>query len=142
MRRRFSLQFKTAATYEDINIPHDVKGLGWEQTLEALPGIVAAARTALAERGRPLSERDALIGILIDPHTERVGYLAEGIYTGDGGSWAEEVEAANRDDAIFQARWTMAENEGTGTPDELDRFVSLMRAQRVEVSQIENAPRL
>lgn len=140
MIRTFTVHFQTAGGHAEARIDHQVASERWQDTLDALPGIVAAGRDEIARRGRASGSEAKFIGIIMDPDKPDLRYLAEGTYTNDGGSWAEDVFGPTEQDAVFQARWVMAENERYCTPDEVERFASLMRAQKVEVTLRENAP--
>jgi len=53
-------------------------------------------------------------------------YAVSGIYSDGGGDWYDWVEATDDAEAVFQAKWAMAENQGRDPAEDFDSFLNLM----------------
>jgi len=82
------------------------------------------SESAYLNRVDEVAEEMKVIGVYIAGPSKR--YAVSGIYSDGGGSWHDWVEATDDAEAIFQAKWSMAENQGSDPAEDLDYFLNRM----------------
>ena len=92
--------------------------------------------SAYLDRLDAVAEETLVVSVgLKDAPTVR--YAVEGDYSDGGGDWSDWVEAANPTEAEFQAKWSMADNQGSD-PKAFGDFLDTM--DDIDITSVQPEP--
>lgn len=123
-----------------VEIPGRVSSV--DKMIENAPEILRMARKNVASRfvhyeafsndSTYLDTLDKIADGLLVIHMGKDGdvqrFLVEGSYSNypEGGVWGDWVTAVDHEDALFQAKWQMADNEDEDPNEDFDSFLATM----------------
>jgi len=82
------------------------------------------SESAYLNRVDEVVEEMKVTGVYIAGPSKR--YAVSGIYSDGGGDWYDWVEATSDAEAVFQAKWSMAENQGSDPAEDFEYFLDAM----------------
>jgi hypothetical protein len=135
----------TSGKEHTLVVERDLPGPGAGHIIDQVPSMAKEAIETYVAAGVDV----ALVNYVYKNGAERTVYTVEATYPGDGGEFGDYVTAADEDDADFQVRWIMTDNNQLqSTPDGLEAFLDYMgrcrindilRGTRVDPGQALNA---